>query len=99
MTGKLVQFLKTRHEIRHLVSHLCSFNQSPSEGHYRRAIHVLRYLASTPTLGCVFDSSSVDLVAYSDAAFHVFRDGFSSTANIFSIGPYNAPFAIIAHCQ
>jgi hypothetical protein len=99
LTGKLVQFLKTRHEIRHLVSHLCSFNQSPLEGHYRRAIHVLRYLASTPSLGCVFDASEVELVSFSDAAYHVFRDGFSSTANIFSIGVLNAPFAVTAHCQ
>ena len=29
LTGKLVQFLKTRHDVRLLVSYLCSFNNSP----------------------------------------------------------------------
>jgi hypothetical protein len=99
LTGKLVHFLKTRHEIRLLISHLCSFNTCPLEGHYRRAIHVLRYLASTPEVCCVFDADSVELVVYSDAAFNVFRGGFSSTANIFCVGSANAPFAVNARAQ
>ena len=99
MTGKLVHFLKTRHEIRLLMSHLCSFNTCPLEGHYRRAIHVLRYLASTPEVCCVFDADSVELVVYSDAAFNVFRGGFSSTADIFCVGSANAPFAVNARAQ
>ena len=53
LTGKLVQFLKTRHEIRQFVSYLCSYNASLLERHYRQAIHILRYLASTPGVGCV----------------------------------------------
>jgi len=52
--GKLFQFCKTHHEIRLVVSYLCSFNVSSLEGHYRRAIHLLRYLASTPGMGCLF---------------------------------------------
>ena len=99
LTGKLVQFLKTRHEIHHLISHLCSFNKSPLEGHYRCAIHVLRYLASTPDVTCVFDARSVELGVFSDAAFNVFRGGFSSTANIFCVGSANAPFAVNARAQ
>ena len=85
LMGKLVQFCKTRHEIRLAISYLCSFNLHPHEGHFRRAIQVLRYLASTPGLGCVFRSSAVTMVVYTDAAFGVFRDGLSSTANIFCI--------------
>ena len=99
LTGKLVQFLKTRHDVRLLVSHLCSFNQSPCEGHYRRAIHVLRYLHSSPGVGCVYDASVVELVVYSDAAFSVFHNGLSSSANLFCIGSLNAPFAATARAQ
>ena len=99
VTGKLVQFLKTRHDVRLLVSHLCSFNQHPLEGHYRRALHLLRYLASTPGVGCVFSSTDVGLVVYTDAAFGVFRNGFSSTANVFCIGKSNCPFAVSARAQ
>jgi hypothetical protein len=99
LMGKLVQFCKTRHEIRLAVSYLCSFNVSPLEGHYRRAIHLLRYLASTPGMGCVFCSSLVELIVFSDAAFGVFLDGLSSTANIFCIGVSNAPFAVTAKSQ
>jgi hypothetical protein len=99
LTGKLVQFLKTRHDVRLLISHLCSFNQSPCEGHYRRALHVLRYLCSTPGVGCVFDASAVELVVYSDAAFSIFPNGLSSSANLFCIGSSNAPFAATARAQ
>jgi len=99
LMGKLVQFCKTRHEIRLAVSYLCSFNVSPLEGHYRRAIHLLRYLASTPGVGCVFSSSLVDFIVFSDAAFEVFLDGLSTTSNLFCIGASNAPFAVIAKSQ
>ena len=53
LTGKLVHFLKTRHYFRLLVSYLCSFNNAPLEGHYRRAIHVIRY-PPRPVLVVVF---------------------------------------------
>jgi hypothetical protein len=42
VTGILVHFLKTRADVRLLISYLCSFNHSPREGHFRRALHVLR---------------------------------------------------------
>jgi hypothetical protein len=99
LMGKLVQFCKTRHEVRLAISYLCSFNLKPQEGHFRRAIQVLRYLASTPGIGCVFRSSAVELVVYTDAAFGVFRDGLSSTANIFCIGALGAPFAACGRSQ
>jgi hypothetical protein len=99
LMGKLVQFCKTRHEIRLAISYLCSFNIAPCEGHFRRAIQVLRYLASTPGVGCVFRASRVELVVYTDAAFGVFREGLSSTANIFCIGASGAPFAACGRSQ
>ena len=70
LTGKLVQFLKTRHDVRLLVSYyLYSFNNAPLEGHYHRAIHVLRYLASSPGVGCFFSSSDLAFVVFTDSAF------------------------------
>ena len=99
LTGKLVQFLKTRSDVKLLVSYLCAHNLSPAEGHFRRALHVLRYLVSTPTMGPVFHSDCLTLCVYTDAAFGVFRDGYSSTGVLFCIGRYNAPFHVIAQSQ
>ena len=100
LTGRLVQFLKTRHEVRLFVSYLCSFNHAPLEGHFRRALHVLRYLASTPGIGPVFKSSVIDLSVFTDAAFGVCRySGRSSTGNMFSVGRDNAPFFVTAKAQ
>jgi hypothetical protein len=100
LTGKLVQFLKTRHEIRQFISYLCSFNSAPLECHYRQAIHILRYLVSTPGMGCVFQYSGlVVITAASDSACGIFPDGRSSSAHILSIGPDNAPFACSGKAQ
>ena len=100
LTGRLVQYLKTRHEIRQFVSYLCSFNVAPLECHYRQAIHMLRYIASTPGMGCVFRySGDVVITAASDSACGIFPDGRSSGAHLLSIGPDNAPFICSAKAQ
>ena len=99
VTGILVHFLKTRADVRLLISYLCSFNHSPREGHLRRALHVLRYLASTPSVGPVFKSSSIELFVFSDAAYGVFRDGYSSSAHLYCVGRFNAPFHSCARAQ
>ena len=100
LTGKLVQFLKTRHEIRQFISYLCSFNSAPLECHYRQAIHILRYLVSTPGMGCVFQySGPVVIVASSDSACGIFPDGRSSSAHIISVGSDNAPFICSGKAQ
>eukprot|EP01041_Mallomonas_annulata_P012351 gene12351-25986_t len=85
LTGQLVQFLKTRHEIRPYISHLCSYNSAPMEGHYRKALHVLRYLVSTPGQGSVFKSFSGDLCAASDAAYGIYSGGRSSSGYLLSV--------------
>ena len=36
---------------------------------------------------------------FSDAAYGVCRDGYSSTGTMFSVGRYNAPFAVSAKAQ
>jgi len=59
-----------------MVSHLCSKNACPNKGDASKAIHLLRYLASTSDMGPVFKSSSTVLFAHADAAFGVHTDGF-----------------------
>ena len=100
LTGQLVQFLKTRHEIRPYLSSLCSHNHSPLKGHYRKALLLLRYMASTPGEGCVFKACGGALCAESDAAFGLYFDvGRSSTGDLLSIGPSNAPFVCCGRIQ
>jgi hypothetical protein len=96
--GSLAHFLKTRADVLLLVSYLCAYNQTLLEGHYRRALHVLRYLASTLGVGPVFKSLLVELVIFSNSAY-MFCDGFSSSAHMFCIGRHNASFAVSARAQ
>ena len=58
LLGKLVQFLKTRFDVKPFVSELCSHNHAPLEYHYRQAIHILRYLVSSPGIGPLFKTDS-----------------------------------------
>jgi hypothetical protein len=99
ITGKLVQFLKTRPDVRQFVSFLCKHNTCPCEGHLRRALHVLRYLVSTPLQGCVFKACGVALYAFSDASHCLFSDGCSASGYFLCIGPDNAPFLAYARSQ
>ncbi len=100
LTGHLIQALQTRDEIRNYVSHLCSKNSSPNEGDYSKAIHVLRYLASTPGVGRVFKADAVEIVVHSDAAFMLHAEsGRSSGAFFLSVGVHNAPFHSEAKIQ
>jgi hypothetical protein len=99
LTGHLIQMLKTRDDVRHFVSYLCSKNAHPSEGDYSKAIHILRYLRSTSRLGRVFGSDSTELYAYADAAFGFHENGCSSEAFLLSIGRTNAPFYTVARAQ
>lgn len=95
LTGCLVQ-IKTRDEIKHLISHLCSKNNLPTEGDYAKAIHLLRYLHSTPGLGRRFQSSSLQLVMWCDSSFDNLPNGCSIGAYFLSIGHSNAPFHSVA---
>ena len=99
LSGHLVQMLKTRDEIRHLVSHSCSRNSSPDEGDYSKAVHILRYLHSTLGVGRVYKSSSAVVYAHADAAFAVHSNGCSAGAYFLSVGSANAPFHCYARAQ
>jgi Reverse transcriptase (RNA-dependent DNA polymerase) len=91
LTGSLVHACQTRDDIKDKVSLLCSRNSSPTAGDFAKGIQVLRYLYSTPHIGRVYDSTSTEIVGFSDSAFMVHRDtGRSSTAFFFSVGVNNA---------
>ena len=97
LTGKLVQFLKTRHDVRLLVSYLCSFSNAPLEGHYLCAVPVLCHLFSSAGVGCLFFSSELMFIVFTVSAFMHWRShGLSSTASIFCLGRCAAPFAAFA---
>ena len=99
LTGHLIQVLKTRDDVRHFVSHLCSCNAAPTSGDYEKALHLLRYLKSTPGMGRVFHATSTTLCAYADAAWALHSDGTSGASFFLSVGADNAPFHTEAKAQ
>jgi hypothetical protein len=72
---------------------------APTVGDYVKAIHLLRYLYSTATLGRVFDATAVDIIIHADAAFANNANGASTGAFFLSVGPANAPFHSEAKAQ
>ena len=100
LTGSLVHVLQTRDDVRLFVSHLCSKNAAPCEGDYMKAIHLLRYLSSTPHIGRCYHSSSTEIEVSSDAAYLLHPEvGRSSGAYFCCVGPGNAPFHSDARMQ
>ena len=91
LTGSLVQ-VKTRDDIKHFISHLCSRNAEPNEGDYSKAIHLLRYLYSSSEIGRVFMSDSLQLCCWGDAAYANVSEGRSAGSHFLCVGPNNAPF-------
>jgi len=100
LTGSLVQMLQCRDEVKPLVSHLCSANHRPTMGDYNKALAVLSYLFSTPSVGRTYmHDDPRDTCMFSDAAFATLPDGHSTEANFLSIGPHSAPFSSYAKAQ
>jgi hypothetical protein len=99
VTDHLVQMLKTRDEVRPFVSHCCSKNSCPDEGDFRKALHILDYLHSTPGLGRVFKAAAPVICAFADAAFAVHEGGVSAGAYFLSVGLTGAPFHSYAKAQ
>ena len=92
LIGHLIQTLKTRDDIKTFVSYLSSKNISPKVGHFTRAIHILRYLHSTPEVGRHFKSNSTEIFAHVDTAHANCPDAKSTSAFFLSVGEHNAPF-------
>jgi hypothetical protein len=99
LTGHLIQMLKTRDDVRHIVSHLCSKNSAPDVGDYHKALLLLRFLYSSRIIGRVFDSKSTELFGHADAAFGVRDNGCSAEAFFLTVGEFNAPFMSVARAQ
>jgi hypothetical protein len=99
LTGHLIQMLKTRDDVRPIVSWLCSRNSAPDVGDYHKGLHLLRYLYSTRQKGKVFNSTSTDIVGHADAGFGSHDDGCSQEAHFLCVGDGNAPFACVARAQ
>jgi len=92
INGHLTQMLKTRDDVKHLVNYTSSKNCSPRLGYYTRAIHILRYIYSTPEIGRTFKSNSTEIFAHVDTS-HANLPGAKSTVAFFlSVGKNNAPF-------
>ncbi|KAJ0459040.1 putative RNA-directed DNA polymerase [Helianthus annuus] len=68
LVGKLIYLSLTRPDISYAVQFLSQFMHSPTEGHLRIALRLLRYLKSSPGLGIVF-KKGVDLLltCYADS--------------------------------
>ena len=91
LMGSLVHALKTRDDIRKEVSFLSSKLQSPTEHDLESALHVLRYLHSTPDEGPTYNSDEgVVLYGYSDAALGVHANGCSHSGFYVCVGRTNA---------
>ena len=99
LTGHLIQMLKTRDDVRPIVSWLCSRNSAPDVGDYNKGLRLLRYLHSTRLKGKVFNSSSTDIVGHADAGFGSHENGCSQEAYFVCVGDNNAPFACVARAQ
>ncbi|KAK4389632.1 Retrovirus-related Pol polyprotein from transposon RE2 [Sesamum angolense] len=66
--GRLLYLGFSRPDISFAVQQLSQFIQHPRQPHWDAALHLVRYLKGTPTLGLFFAStSSLKLTAYSDS--------------------------------
>ena len=100
LIGSMIHILKTRDDVRPHLSHLGRFNAAPTMSHYVKALMVLRYLHSTPSVCRVFHSTATTFVAHCDAAFASFcENGRSLGAYMLTWGSDNAPFFTEARMQ
>ncbi|KAL0431494.1 UNVERIFIED_CONTAM: Retrovirus-related Pol polyprotein from transposon RE2 [Sesamum radiatum] len=75
LVGRLLYLGFSRPDISFAVQQLSQFLQHPRISHWSAAIHVLRYLRGTMSLGLFFFAqSSLQLSAYSDASWATYLD-------------------------
>jgi hypothetical protein len=68
LIGKLIYLSHTRPDIAYSVHYLSQYMHSPTVGHLRIALRLLRYLKSSPRKGIMFSKGeNLELSAYSDS--------------------------------
>lgn len=73
LVGRLLYPSLTRPDITHGVQQLTQYMQEPCQGHFKAAIHLLKYLNGTYSRGIFFPASNtMQLQAYSDADWATF---------------------------
>jgi hypothetical protein len=81
IVGSLRYLVHSRPDIAFAVGYVSRFMEKPTMEHLSAVKHLLRYIAGTKNLGCVFRSSTnrLELVGYSDADHADDLDGCKST--------------------
>ncbi|KAL8540548.1 hypothetical protein ACS0TY_001979 [Phlomoides rotata] len=75
LIGRLLYLNLTRPDVTYATQQLSQFVASPCSSHWDTAVHVLRYLKGTPSLGLHYSTSDhVALIAYSDADWATCKD-------------------------
>ncbi|CAA0820188.1 cysteine-rich RLK (RECEPTOR-like protein kinase) 8 [Striga hermonthica] len=75
LIGRLLYLNLTRPDITYATQQLSQFVTAPCSSHWKAAMHVLRYLRGTPSLGLFYPAtSSFNLEAYSDADWAACKD-------------------------
>ena len=98
--GCLIFLLKTRHDIRKEVQYLSTRSTAPTQSCYQKALRVLAYLKTTPTLGARYHTlDGATLYIYADASYGAHTDGRSQTGYYMCIGKNSAPIYSFAGTQ
>ena len=87
--------VRTRPAIEQAISVLTTKSRNPTEGDMNRLDTVIRYLASTKTLGLNIRKSDLKIFAYFDAAHAVYENSKSHSGSIFTSGKKGNP----VHCK
>lgn len=76
LIGRLLYLNFTRPDISYAVQQLSQFLHSPTDVHWKAALHVLKYLKSCPSKGLFFGkgSSPMNITAYSDSDWASCKD-------------------------
>lgn len=75
LIGRLLYLSMTRPDVTYAVQQLSQFVQAPRSSHWEAAMHVLRYLKGTPSLGLYYPASNSSVLsAFSDADWAACKD-------------------------
>ena len=93
LIGNLIYTKCVRHELTFPVTQLAKHNHSPTKGHQRQVIRILRYLKGFPDIApYYYTTEGPVLCAHIDAAFANQPNGISTSCLKLTIGSTSAPF-------